>query len=44
MLSDLDISVQNLRITAICENATGSHLAIGTRGAEIIEIINGKAR
>ena len=43
-LGDLDISISNYKITAICENSNGNLLAIGTRGAEIIEIMNGKPR
>jgi WD40 repeat protein len=43
-LGDLDITVSSLRVTAICESANGNMLAIGTRGAEIIELISGKPR
>jgi hypothetical protein len=45
ILSELvDVKISNYKITAICESNNGVGLAIGTRGGDIIEIINSKAK
>jgi hypothetical protein len=40
----VDLQISNSKITAICENFTGSAFAIGTRGGDIIEFTNEKPR